>query len=367
MDDSEVESPASILASVKEQEAQFEKLTRALEEEWRHVSAQLERVRVSPQDASPLLANGTLTRRHQNGRFVGDADLERQKFSDLSLNGPQDHSHLLYSTVPRMQEPGQIVETYTEEDPEGAMSVVSVETSDDGTTRRTETTVKKVVKTVTTRTVQPVPMGPDGLPVDASAVSNSYIQTLGRDFRKNGNGGPGPYVGQAGTATLPRNFHYPPDGYSRHYEDGYPGSGDNYGSLSRVTRIEERYRPSMEGYRAPSRQDVYGPQPQVRVGGSSVDLHRFHPEPYGLEDDQRSMGYDDVDYGMMSDYGTGRRTGTPSDPRRRLRWAGRRAAGRLWQTEGVRFLAGSAGSWAPPRPVSVGDHPHRPSSDFTKC
>lgn len=175
---------------------------------------------------------------------------------------------------------------------------------------------------MTTRTVQPVPMGPDGLPVDASAVSNNYIQTLGRDFRKNGNGGPGPYVGQAGTATLPRNFHYPPDGYGRHYEDGYPGGSDNYGSLSRVTRIEERYRPSMEGYRAPSRQDVYGPQPQVRVGGSSVDLHRFHPEPYGLEDDQRSMGYDDLDYGMMSDYGTARRTGTPSDPRRRLRWAG---------------------------------------------
>uniref|UniRef100_A0A8C9I8B4 Catenin delta 1 n=1 Tax=Piliocolobus tephrosceles TaxID=591936 RepID=A0A8C9I8B4_9PRIM len=319
MEDSEVESTASILASVKEQEAQFEKLTRALEEERRHVSAQLERVRVSPQDANPLMANGTLTRRHQNGRFVGDADLERQKFSDLKLNGPQDHSHLLYSTIPRMQEPGQIVETYTEEDPEGAMSVVSVETSDDGTTRRTETTVKKVVKTVTTRTVQPVAMGPDGLPVDASSVSNNYIQTLGRDFRKNGNGGPGPYVGQAGTATLPRNFHYPPDGYSRHYEDGYPGGSDNYGSLSRVTRIEERYRPSMEGYRAPSRQDVYGPQPQVRVGGSSVDLHRFHPEPYGLEDDQRSMGYDDLDYGMMSDYGTARRTGTPSDPRRRLR------------------------------------------------
>ncbi|XP_036013729.1 catenin delta-1 isoform X11 [Mus musculus] len=319
MDDSEVESTASILASVKEQEAQFEKLTRALEEERRHVSAQLERVRVSPQDANSLMANGTLTRRHQNGRFVGDADLERQKFSDLKLNGPQDHNHLLYSTIPRMQEPGQIVETYTEEDPEGAMSVVSVETTDDGTTRRTETTVKKVVKTMTTRTVQPVPMGPDGLPVDASAVSNNYIQTLGRDFRKNGNGGPGPYVGQAGTATLPRNFHYPPDGYGRHYEDGYPGGSDNYGSLSRVTRIEERYRPSMEGYRAPSRQDVYGPQPQVRVGGSSVDLHRFHPEPYGLEDDQRSMGYDDLDYGMMSDYGTARRTGTPSDPRRRLR------------------------------------------------
>lgn len=60
-----MESTASILASVKEQEAQFEKLTRALEEERRHVSAQLERVRVSPQDGGPGLANGTLTRRHQ--------------------------------------------------------------------------------------------------------------------------------------------------------------------------------------------------------------------------------------------------------------------------------------------------------------
>ncbi|XP_068800565.1 catenin delta-1 isoform X3 [Struthio camelus] len=320
MDDSEVESTASILASVKEQEAQFEKLTRALEEERRHVSAQLERVRVSPQDAGPGLANGTLTRRHQNGRFLGDADLERQKFPDLKLNGPQDHSHLLYSTIPRMQDPGQIVEeTYTmEEDPEGAMSVVSVETSDDGTTRRTETTVKKVVKTVTTRTVQQVPVGPDGLPLETSPVTSNYVQTMDRNFRKNGNGGPGGYLSQPGTATLPRNYHYP-DGYGRPYEDGYPGSDHSYGSLSRVTRIDERYRPSMDTYRAPSRQDVYGPQPQVRVGGSNMDLNHFHPEPYGLEDDQRSVGFEDVDYGLMSDYGTARRAGTPSDPRRRLR------------------------------------------------
>ncbi|NWY58223.1 CTND1 protein, partial [Chionis minor] len=320
MDDSEVESTASILASVKEQEAQFEKLTRALEEERRHVSAQLERVRVSPQDAGPGLANGTLTRRHQNGRFLGDADLERQKYPDLKLNGPQDHSHLLYSTIPRMQDPGQIVEeTYTmEEDPEGAMSVVSVETSDDGTTRRTETTVKKVVKTVTTRTVQQVPVGPDGLPLETSPVPSNYVQTMDRNFRKNGNGGPGGYLSQPGTATLPRNYHYP-DGYGRPYEDGYPGSDHSYGSLSRVTRIDERYRPSIDTYRAPSRQDIYGPQPQVRVGGSNMDLNHFHPEPYGLEDDQRSVGFEDVDYGLMSDYGTARRTGTPSDPRRRLR------------------------------------------------
>ncbi|XP_042302293.1 catenin delta-1 isoform X7 [Sceloporus undulatus] len=202
-----------------------------------------------------------------NGRFLGNADLERQKFSELKLNGPQ---------------------------------------------------VKKVVKTMTTRTVQQVPVGSDGLPVDGSPVTNSYIQTIDRNFRKNTNGGPGAYMSQPGTATLPRNYHYP-DGYGRPYEDSYHGSEHNYGSLSRVTRIDERYRPSMDGYRAPSRQDVYGPQPQVRVGGSNMDLNRFHAEPYGLEDDQRSVGYDDLDYGTMPDYGTARRTGTPSDPRQRLR------------------------------------------------
>lgn len=181
--------------------------------------------------------------------------------------------------------------------------------------------MKKVVKTVTTRTVQQVPMGPDGLPLETSPVTSNYVQTMDRNFRKNGNGGPGSYLSQPGTATLPRNYHYP-DGYGRPYDDSYPGSDHSYGSLSRVTRIDERYRPSMDAYRAPSRQDIYGPQPQVRVGGSNMDLNHFHPESYGLEDDQRSVGFDDVDYGLMSDYGTARRAGTPSDARRRLRYWG---------------------------------------------
>lgn len=43
MEDYDVPSAASILASVKEQEARFERLTRALEEERRNVSLQLER------------------------------------------------------------------------------------------------------------------------------------------------------------------------------------------------------------------------------------------------------------------------------------------------------------------------------------
>lgn len=48
MEDYDVRSAASILASVKEQEARFEQLTRALEEERRNVNLQLERANLPP-------------------------------------------------------------------------------------------------------------------------------------------------------------------------------------------------------------------------------------------------------------------------------------------------------------------------------
>lgn len=48
MEDYDVRSAASILASVKEQEARFEQLTRALEEERRNVTLQLEHANLPP-------------------------------------------------------------------------------------------------------------------------------------------------------------------------------------------------------------------------------------------------------------------------------------------------------------------------------
>lgn len=48
MEDYDVRSAASILASVKEQEARFEQLTRALEEERRNVTLQLDRANMPP-------------------------------------------------------------------------------------------------------------------------------------------------------------------------------------------------------------------------------------------------------------------------------------------------------------------------------
>lgn len=51
-------SAASILASVKEQEARFERLTRALEQERRHVALQLERAQQPGMSSGGMVGSG---------------------------------------------------------------------------------------------------------------------------------------------------------------------------------------------------------------------------------------------------------------------------------------------------------------------
>ncbi|XP_041640550.1 catenin delta-1 isoform X2 [Cheilinus undulatus] len=276
-------STASLLASVREQERQFEMLSRALEEERRSCAGTLPR---------PLP-------NMQNGRIPCDADIERLTLNEGYING----THLF------SMEPGQVVqETYTvEEDPQELPPVVSVETSEDGTTRRTETTVKKVVKTTHTRTV--IPSVSDTLSLDGGGSvtgMGGYTTPMDRVYRQApGSGVPMDYP----THTVPRNYHYgPPAGYDD-YRTGLPS--ETYTSLTRGAHMDDRYRPVHPdgyrtldpNYRAHSRNqlDPYAAQPQVGRMGSAMELSaipRFVPEPYGLEDDQRSMGYDDPDYGM---------------------------------------------------------------------
>ncbi|XP_049337154.1 catenin delta-1 isoform X3 [Astyanax mexicanus] len=273
------ENAASLLASVREQEMQFERLTRALEEERRSVGP-----------------SGTLPRplpNLQNGRIPGDAELERLKLNEGYINGTQY----------RMLDPGHVLqETVTvEEDPRDTSPVISVETSDDGTTRRTETTVKKVTKTTTTRTV--IPSVSDTLSLDGTGSvtgMSGYNAPIDRMYRQ-------PTHMDYPTSTIPRNFHYGPPGGYDDYRTGPPS--ETYASLNRGTRMDDRYRPvdgyrTLDaGYRVHSRPqlDPYAAQPQVGRMGSALEipgLQRFVPEPYGLEDDQRSLGYDDPDYGM---------------------------------------------------------------------
>ncbi|XP_074868723.1 splicing regulator ARVCF isoform X1 [Carettochelys insculpta] len=306
MEDYDIRSAASILASVKEQEARFERLTRALEEERRNVSLQLERAN-QPSERMSMCSIG-------NGQPLATA------WQQLVL---QEQSPSNQTSITMMQEPQEMVEeTVTvEEDPGTPTSHVSIVTSEDGTTRRTETKVTKMVKTVTTRTVRQVPLGPDGLPVmDGSSPMGSYTDSIDRRYMKNGER----YITPQASSTLTRSYNsydsYP-DGHDGQYRpfvshDGYGDLADNYGSLSRGINYRPRYaympgnsyRPEDGSFTLPSRRENYGPiaQPQVPTG-SNVDLNRsqperFQPEPYGLEDDNRSLGVDDEGYELDPDY-----------------------------------------------------------------
>uniref|UniRef100_A0AAY4BQG8 ARVC protein n=1 Tax=Denticeps clupeoides TaxID=299321 RepID=A0AAY4BQG8_9TELE len=294
------------------------------------------------------------------------------------------------TSLAMMQEPQEVVEeTVTiEEDPGTPTSHISVVTSDDGTTRRTETKVTKViktitrrtyvplsfteiisdskfatpistptptptpseaepvtkmVKTVTTRTVRQLPLGPDGLPLpEGSSPLGSYTDSIDRRYMKNGDR----FITPQSTSTLTRSYNNsyndsysetPDSGHYRHYplHDGYGDISDNYGSLSRGINYRPPRYPYMPGgyrpensYTLPIRKDDYGhmAQPQVPIGSSSIDLNRsqperFQPEPYGLEDDRRSLGPEDEEpYDLEPDYSTAnRRTLAGADRGRPMR------------------------------------------------
>uniref|UniRef100_A0A8B9KSR8 ARVCF delta catenin family member b n=1 Tax=Astyanax mexicanus TaxID=7994 RepID=A0A8B9KSR8_ASTMX len=298
MEEYDVRSAASILASVKEQEARFERLTRALEEERRNVTLQLDRANLPCGDRLP--------------------------WQQVVM---QEQSPSNQTSLAMMQEPQEVVEeTVTiEEDPGTPTSHVSVVTSDDGTTRRTETKVTKMVKTVTTRTVRQLPLGPDGLPLpEGSSPLGSYTDSIDRRFMKNGDR----FVTPQATSTLTRSYNNYNDSYGETPDSQYP---DNYGSLSRGINYRP-YRPYMPtgGYRMensyttlPIRKEDYGhmAQPQVPMVSSTVDLNRsqperFQPEPYGLEDDRRSLGPDDEEpYDLEPDYSTANRRTLPESGR----------------------------------------------------
>ncbi|XP_029626772.1 catenin delta-1 isoform X6 [Salmo trutta] len=200
--------------------------------------------------------------------------------------------------------------------------------SDDGTNgRRAGNAMKKVI---TSRTVLPS----ESMSIDGGlSVSGmgGYSATLDRPYRQAG-GGDYP------TATVPRNYHYGPAGGYDDYRSAPPSEA--YASLSRGTRMDDRYRPADgyrtldSGYRAPSRQqlDPYAAQPQVGRGvrgvGSALELGGMryaHQAHFGVEDDQRSLGYDDMEYSMAPPmhpgYGTMPRLGPGPGglDRRRLR------------------------------------------------
>ncbi|MEQ2197384.1 hypothetical protein XENOCAPTIV_028640 [Xenoophorus captivus] len=198
-----------------------------------------------------------------------------------------------------------------------------------------------MVKTVTTRTVRQVPLGPDGLPLpEGSSPLSSYTDSIDRRYMKNGGER---FITPQATSTLTRAYNSsytdsygetPESQYIRHYglHDGYTDLTDNYGSLSRGINFRpprypympNSYRPE-NSYTLPIRKDDYGhvAQPQVPMGSSTVDLNRsqperFQPEPYGLEDDRRSLGHEEEEpYELEPDYSTANRRTLPGANRGR--------------------------------------------------
>ncbi|XP_047417766.1 splicing regulator ARVCF isoform X5 [Sciurus carolinensis] len=287
MEDCNVHSAASILASVKEQEARFERLTRALEQERRHVALQLERAQ------QPGVGSGGM----------GSGQPLPMAWQQLVLQEQSPGSQASLATMP--EAPEVLEETVTvEEDPGTPTSHVSIVTSEDGTTRRTETKVTKTVKTVTTRTVRQVPLGPDGLPLlDGGPPLGPFADgPLDRHFLLRG-GGP--------AATLSRAYLSSGSGFP----DGLElRDGPSYGSLSRGLGV----RPARTGplgpgpgdgcFTLPGRREAFpmGPEPGPSSGRSLPE--RFQAEPYGLEDDTRSLAADDEGGPELEpDYGTATR------------------------------------------------------------
>lgn len=163
--------------------------------------------------------------------------------------------------------------------------------------------VTKTVKTVTTRTVRQVPVGPDGLPLlDGGPPLGPFTDgPLDRHFLLRG-GGP--------AATLSRA--YLSSGSS--FTDGpEPRDVPSYGSLSRGLGVRPARGPLGPGpvdgcFTLPGRREAFpaGPEPVPPAGRSQPE--RFQAEPYGLEDDTRSLAADDEGGPELEpDYGTATR------------------------------------------------------------
>ncbi|XP_024115640.1 catenin delta-1 [Oryzias melastigma] len=193
----------------------------------------------------------------------------------------------------------QVQDAFIEEDKSQEMPpVISVGAAVDGTT---ETPVNENVNNPTPRVV--MPSVSDVLSVDGEGSVTTPI-----DLRyKQGPGGgvPRDYP----TSTVPRNYHYGPLGGYNDYPT--PPHSEAYASLNKGARMDPRFRPvHPDGYRtldpsfkASSRNqlDSYAAQPQVARMGNPMEMSsipRFVADSYGLEDDQRSIGYEDSDYGM---------------------------------------------------------------------
>ncbi|XP_077549846.1 adherens junction protein p120 isoform X4 [Haemaphysalis longicornis] len=333
-------SAASILQSVKEQEAQFELLTRQLEAERQTVATQLEKIKLRDRDdavsVSSVSVSGSAAddppyawRPAQAGSFGGPDEREtRPKMTD---------SHLQDGSSPQVQESYSMNYHSTsstnghqvgdgEHSPNSSKMAVPSENAQlvSRTTQQTKTQqVKTVTKVIKTREVRHV--GPDGQPLEYNPYGTHGMPMSGPDYvtypytgATDNSHGYGSYdTGEPpspASQVAPPHSAYPGDyatygSYLRDYDyGGYPGQAPTPPSVASESPLppsahmavpqaassRSLMSPLMvapDGY-PHSGYDELDPQPP-RAGGAEYapDCYRSTPSPAPHPDRYGTYGY----------------------------------------------------------------------------
>ncbi|XP_042145466.1 catenin delta-2 isoform X2 [Ixodes scapularis] len=250
---------ASILQSVKEQEAQFELLTRQLEAERQTVASQLEKFKLRDRDDVGSVSSVSVTgsaeeppsnwRSPQLGNFATDDQETRPKMTDSHLRYYPDQTTTEYHRYMQDGSSPQVQESYSmnyhtttstnghqvgdgEHSPNSSKMVLPSENTQlvSRTTQQTKTQqVKTVTKVVKTREVRHV--GPDGQPLEYNPYGTHGMPMSGPDYVTYPYSGPtdnshgyGTY--DSGEPPSPASQVAPP-------HSGYPQDYATYGSYLR--------------------------------------------------------------------------------------------------------------------------------------
>lgn len=263
-------SAASILQSVKEQEAQFELLTRQLEAERQTVATQLEKIKLRDRDdavsVSSVSVSGSAAddppyawRPAQAGNFGGPDEREtRPKMTDSHLRYYPDQTTTEYHRYMQDGSSPQVQESYSmnyhstsstnghqvgdgEHSPNSSKMAVPSENAQlvSRTTQQTKTQqVKTVTKVIKTREVRHV--GPDGQPLEYNPYGTHGMPMSGPDYVTY------PYTGATDNShgygsydTGTYGYLGAPGASSPGYSPGYEGAPPPQGYLDRRPSYDE--------------------------------------------------------------------------------------------------------------------------------
>lgn len=344
-------SAASILQSVKEQEAQFELLTRQLEAERQTVASQLEKFKLRDRDDVGSVSSVSVTgsaeeppypwRSPQLGSFATDDQETRPKMTDSHLRYYPDQTTTEYHRYMQDGSSPQVQESYSmnyhsttstnghqvgdgEHSPNSSKMALPSENAQlvSRTTQQTKTQqVKTVTKVVKTREVRH--MGPDGQPLEYNPYGTHGMPMSGPDYVTYPYSGPNDNSHGYGTydtgeppspasQVAPPHSGYPQDyatygSYLRDYDyGGYPGQAPTPPSVTSESPLPPHAVPQAassrsimsplmvapEGYNhGHSGYDELEPVPP-RGGAEYVpDRYRSTPSPAPHPDRYATYGY----------------------------------------------------------------------------